>query len=122
MNRNRERGAGYAKAFLWLAVLAIVVYLCFKIIPHFLNNVALQDYMITESRFATYQRKPDSEIRETIFKKATNLEIDWIKREDIRVETSQGRVKISIEYTVPVELPGYTLNLKFSPVADNRQP
>ena len=122
MNRDRERGAGYAKALLWLAVLAIVVYLGFKIIPHFLNNVELQDFMITESRFATYQRKSDEQIRETIFKKASDLDIDWIKREDIKVETAQGRVKISIDYTVPVELPGYTLNLNFKPVADNRQP
>ena len=122
MNRDRQRGASGLKTFLTLLVLVIVVYLGFKIIPHFLNNYELQDYMITESRFATYSRKPDEQIRETIFKKASDLDIDWIKREDIKVETSQGRVKIYIDYTVPVELPGYTLNLNFKPVADNRQP
>lgn len=122
MNRDRERGAGGFKAFFSLLVLVVVVYLGFKIIPHFLNNYELQDAMVTESRFATYSRKPDTEIRETIFKKASDLDIDWIKREDIKVETAQGRVKITIDYTVPVELPGYTLNLNFKPVADNRQP
>jgi hypothetical protein len=39
----------------------------------------------------------------------------------VKVEAGGGRVTVSLDYTVPVDLKVYTLNLHFTPSAENRQ-
>jgi hypothetical protein len=122
MTRNPQRGEGKLKTFIWLFILATAIYLVVKIVPHYVNNYELQDAMRSEALHASYNRKTDADVRDTIYKKVRDLDIQQIRREDIKVETGQLRCKISVKYTVPVELPGYTLNLNFNIVADNRAP
>ena len=122
MNRNGQRGGGGLKAVVWIAILAALVYLAVKIVPHVVNNYELQDTMDQEARFAMYQRKTDMDVRDLIFRKAQSLDISGLRKDDIKVQISMERVTISVNYTVPVELPGYTLNLSFSPSADNKRP
>jgi hypothetical protein len=42
------------------------------------------------------------------------------KREDIKVVASNAMVKISLSYTVPVDLFFYHLDLHFSPSSENK--
>lgn len=43
-----------------------------------------------------------------------------MKREDIKVLSTNSVVKISVEYTVPVDLPFYRLDLHFTPSSENK--
>ena len=114
-----ERGAGRWKAVFWLLVLVALVYCTVKILPHYINNYQLEDAMKTEARFGSVQRTSDEEIRNVVYRKIQELEIP-AHREDIRVQSAPGGVRIELSYTVEVDLAGYRLKLQFHPSADNR--
>jgi hypothetical protein len=113
------------KIKLALGIFAIVasVYVCATLIPPFFANYQFQDAIETEARMSTYSTKTEDAIRETIFKQAQNLEIP-INKEEIKVHRAgligTGSVTIETQYTVHVDLPGYPLDLRFSPATKNK--
>ena len=119
MSRNRERGGSKLKAILWLLVFVAGALTAFKVVPVYIDNYSLQDKMLTEARFATVNHPTEDRIRDDIFKEIQELEIP-AHREDIKVEASSRGVKISVDYTVNVDLKVYQLKLHFSPAVDNR--
>ena len=117
--RERERGTGRLKSVLVLAFLAALIYVAFKLVPPFINNYQLEDAMKQEARFAGVNRKDQDSIRNDVFKKIQELEIP-ARREDIRVEAiAPFSVRISLDYTVPVDLSIYQLRLQFHPTGDS---
>jgi hypothetical protein len=117
--RFRERGAGKIKAVLVTAVLAFGVFAAIKIVPPYAAEYQLADKMQEQARFAVVNRYTDEQIRDNIFKVVQDLEIP-VKREAIKVEASQQIVKISVDYTVPIDLLFYHLDLHFTPSSENR--
>jgi hypothetical protein len=117
MRRESERGAGRLKTVLVILGVAAMGYGAFKIVPCYVNNYQLQDAMRAEARFAGVQRKSSEQVRDDIYKQAMQLSIP-AKREDIQVVSVQNGYSISLNYTVPVDLLGYQLALKFHPAAD----
>lgn len=118
MNRRSQRGEGKLKTIIGLAILAAIVYVGFKVIPPYINNFELEDAMKTEARFGYANRKTPEEVRNTIYKKIRELQIP-AGPEDIRVELLGNGMRITVTYTVVIELPGYTLELNFKPTVDN---
>lgn len=117
MSRMSERGAGRLKTIIGLAIVAMMVYMGFKIIPAYVNNYELEDAMKSEARFAGVNRKSPEQVRDTIYTKIKQLGIP-AQPENIRVEVLQSGMRITVTYTVVVELPGYQLELNFKPTAD----
>jgi hypothetical protein len=64
-------------------------------------------------------RYSEDQVRDNIFKVVQDLDIP-VKREEIKVVANQAMVKIDIEYTVPVDLLVYHLNLHFTPSSENK--
>ena len=117
--REREGGAGRLKTVLVLAFLAALVYVALKLVPPFVDNYQLEDAMKQEARFAGVNRKDPEAIRNDVYKKIQELEIP-ARREDIRVESiAPFSVRISLDYTVPVDLRVYQLRLQFHPTGDS---
>ena len=119
MSRERERGAIKLKAIFWLLVLGVLIFVLVKTVPAIVNNYQLEDFMKTEARFAPVQKRSEEDVRENVLKKIRELGIP-ARREDIRVESSAAGFRISVKYTVVVELPGYQFKLDFNPSADSR--
>ena len=115
---NPERGAGRLKTLIGLFVFLALAYCAFKIIPPFINNYQLQDAMVEEARFAGVQRKDTERIRDDVYKKMQEIGIP-ARREDIRIETVASGLRISLDYRVIVDLPGYQFPLQFHPTADS---
>jgi len=119
MSRDPQRGAGKLKTIILLLVLVAFVYVGFKIVPAYVDNFELEDAMKTEARFASVNRKTPEDVRNSIYKKIRDLGIP-AGPEDIRVDPVGGSgIRITVTYTVVVDLPGYTLRLNFQPTADN---
>jgi hypothetical protein len=118
-NRAPERGGSKIKGLLALIILVGMVYCGWRIVPPFLNNYQLEDAMKTEARFALAQRKTEDDIRDDIFYKVKDLGIP-ARRENIVIDNVDGALRISLDYNVPVDLPGYQFNLHFHPQGDNR--
>ncbi len=115
---NPERGAGRLKTLIGLLVFVAVGYVAFKVVPPYVNNYQLQDAMVEEARYASAQRKDLDTVRNDVFKKMQELGIP-ARREDIRVETIAAGLRISLDYRVIIDLPGYQFPLQFHPTADS---
>lgn len=117
--RRVESGRGTAKAIFALAFLAAVIFSCFKIIPVYVNNYELQDYLQNQTPFWLTQRASVDTIRGNILGKAQDLGLP-MEAEQVKVDATAARVTINIDYTVPVDLKVYTLQLHFTPSSENR--
>jgi hypothetical protein len=114
-----EWGEGKLKAILFTVILVLLVYSAFKIVPVYVQNYQLTDKMQETARFAVVNRYNEEQIRDTIFKEIQSLEIP-AKREDIKVSSSQSIVRISVDYSVPVDLFFYHMDLHFTPSSENK--
>jgi hypothetical protein len=118
-HRRSERGEGRLKAILFTAVIVLVIYSAVKIIPPYVSDYQLSDKIQEQARFAAVNRYTEEQIRDNIFKVVQELEIP-VKREDIKVAAINAVVKISLKYTVPVDLFFYHMELNFSPSSENK--
>jgi hypothetical protein len=117
--RGSERGEGKLKAIGYTAVILFVIYCGVKLIPPYVSDYQLSDKMQEQARFAVVNRYSEDQIRDNIYKVAQELEIP-AKREDIKVTATNTLVRISLSYTVPVDLFFYHADLNFSPSSENK--
>jgi hypothetical protein len=119
-NQARERGGSKLNLLITLIVLAALAFTAIKIVPVYVEAYQFQDSIEAESRFALtgYPKKSLDDIKDDIFKKVQELDIP-AKREDIRLNVTNGSVEIGLDYTVPIDLKFYQFNLQFHPHADN---
>jgi hypothetical protein len=118
-HRLSERGEGKLKAVVYLAIALFAIYSAVKIIPAYVSNYQLSDKMQEQARFSIVNRYNEEQIRNNIFKVVEDLEIP-VKREAIKVVSTSAIVKISMEYTVPVDLLVYHFDLHFTPSSENK--
>ena len=117
--RRRERGAGKIKALIVTAILAFAVYAAVKIVPPYAAEYQLADKIQEQARFAIVNRYTEEQIRDNVFKVVQDLGIP-AKREDIKIEASQQVVKIAMDYTIPIDLLAYHMDLHFTPSSENK--
>jgi hypothetical protein len=118
--RRMERGGGTIKAILWTAILVYGAFVAYKIIPAYVAEYQLADKMQEQARFAVVNRYTEDQIRDNIFKVVQDLEIP-VKRDQIKIVDTQQVVKISMDYTIPVDLLVYHLDLHFTPASENKE-
>ncbi len=117
--RRRQRGGGRLKAILWTVALLLLIYAGIELVPPYINQYQLQDKITEEARFDTVNRKTDDQIRDIIFREIQDLNIP-ARREDIKVENTYHMVRISVAYTVPVDLFFYHTELHFVASSENK--
>ena len=114
-----QRGGGTIKAILWSAILIYGAFVAYKILPAYVAEYQLADKMQEQARFSVVNHYSDEQVRDNIFKVVKDLEIP-VKREEIKVVANSDVVKISMDYTIPVDLLVYQLNLHFTPSSENK--
>jgi len=119
VSSRSQRGGGTIKAILWSAILIYGAFVAYKILPAYVAEYQLADKMQEQARFSVVNRYSEEQVRDNIFKVVKDLEIP-VKREEIKVVSNQDVVKISMDYTVPVDLLVYQLNLHFTPSSENK--
>jgi hypothetical protein len=94
-----------------------------EVVPPFFANYQFQDAIQTEAVLQAYSNQSEDQIRDTIFKKAQDLEIP-MSEDQIKVQriggTGSGTLAISADYTVHLDLPGYPLDLEFHPSSKSK--
>jgi len=116
---RRQRGEGKLKAIIVTAILVIGIIAAWKVVPPYAAKYQLQDKLNEVSLYANTQRQTEEQVRETVFKTIQDLEIP-AKREDIKVTANNSKVSILVDYTVPVDILTYHLDLHFTPSSENR--
>ena len=114
---------GTIKMVVGILVMVATVYLIAELAPPYFSNYQFQDSIRNEATLNTYTTKPEDAIRETIYKKAQDLDIPLTK-DQIKVKRmgplGSGSLMIDAEYTVHVNLPGYPLDLQFEAATSNK--
>jgi hypothetical protein len=114
-----QRGEGRFKAIAYTAIVVFGIFAAVKLLPPYIAEYQLADKMQEQARFAIVNRYTEDQIRETVFKEAQNLEIP-ITKEEIKVFASTQVVRISVDYTIPIDLLFYKMQLHFTPSSENK--
>jgi len=116
---------GTVKLIFGILVIVTAIYLGAELIPVYYANYEFQDIIKNEATLQTYTTKPEGDIQDTIFKKAQDLEIP-VNKDQIKVARhgNQGTGSLSIRapYVVHVNMPGYTMDLRFDASTENKSP
>jgi hypothetical protein len=111
------------KLIFGVAIFVIVAMVGLKLIPPFFSNYELEDAIKTEATQSTYSTRTEEDIRESIIKQARNYDIALTPKQ---VHVSRvggfgvGTLAIDAEYSVPIDLPGYSTTLEFHPSSKNK--
>ena len=116
MPRRFERGEGNFGCILWLLALGLAMLIAWKAIPVKMKSTELYDFMDELAKFSAARTPPD-ELEKEIMNRAKQLDIP-LEKKDIRVERNGDRIFMEVEYTLPVELPGYTYQWHFQQKLD----
>ena len=104
-------------------VMVASVYLIAVLGPPFFSNYQFEDAIRTEAQMDTYNTKTEDQIRDSVFKKAQDLDVP-VTREQIKVQrsgvTGTGSISIEAPYIVHVSVPGYPVDLNFDPSTRNK--
>jgi hypothetical protein len=111
------------KLVLGIVSIVVAIILIASLAPPFFSNYQFEDAIRTEAQMDTYNTKTEDQIRDSIYKKAQDLDVP-VSREQIKVQrsgvTGTGSISIEAPYTVHVNLPGYPLDLNFTPTTRNK--
>lgn len=109
--RSAERGEGTLGCILWLVVLGLVILVAWKAVPVKMRSVELYEHMDELAKFAAARSKSD-DLKKSILQKAQQLDLP-LERENIEVDLEREKVRMKVEYTVPMEILGFTWDWHF---------
>jgi hypothetical protein len=113
-----QAGAGMFKALVWLGVLLLFFYICWMIVPIYITNYQFQDSMRNEAHFAVVERKDQHQVQAAIYRTAGELGLP-VREDEIVVEPIAGGYRISVHYSVPLQILYYQFRLHLNPTADS---
>lgn len=117
--RRNERGEGRLKGILIVVIIVLAIYTAWKMVPPYVNDYQLSDKMQEQSRYALVNHYTEEQIRDNIYKVVVDLDIP-AKREDVKIVSNNNVVKISLDYTVPVDVLVYHADLHFNPNSETK--
>ena len=114
---------GTLKLIFGLAICGFVGLLGFKLIPPYFSNYEFEDSIKNESVQATYSTRTEDDIRDAIIKEARNYDIPLTPKQ-VHVTRvggfGAGTLNIEADYSVPIDLPGYSTTIEFHPSTKNK--
>jgi hypothetical protein len=114
-----ERGGSRLRVIIVTALIVAFVYVSYKIIPPYFANYQFEDDLRQEALFSIGEFDNDT-IREHVFKEMQARGVDATK-DTIHIQQNDSRgLKLSVDYTVAVDLTVYTLHLHFTPSSNNQ--
>jgi hypothetical protein len=116
--RSAERGEGNLGCILWLLLLGVVVLVAWKAVPVKMRSVELYEHMDELAKFAAARAKSE-DLKKSILKRAEQLDIP-LERDDIEVDLGAERVRMKVEYTIPMEILGFTYDWHFKQEVDRQ--
>ena len=109
--RRSERGEGNLGCVLWLLALGLATLIAWKAVPVKIQSTQLYDFMDEQAKFAA-ARTPPEEIAKQIVNRAHQLDIP-LEKQDVHVTKDGDRIFMEVEYTIPLQFPGYTYQWHF---------
>ena len=119
LRSHAQRGSGKFKAIAYMAIVVFGIFCAVRLLPPYIAEYQLSDKMQDQARFGVVNRYSEEQIRDVVFKEAQDLDVP-IKKEQIKVLVNPSLVRISLDYTVPIDLLVYKMDLHFTPSSENK--
>ena len=106
-----------------VAMFGLVALLGIKLVPPYFSNYELEDAIKTEALNSTYSTHTEEEIRDAVIKQARAYDIELTTKQVHVSRTGSygtGTLAIECDYSVPIDLPGYSTSVEFHPSSKNR--
>lgn len=117
MRRSRgQRGEGQAGCLFGLVLLALGLFLAYKLIPVKVRTAELRQEVVDQAKSAGLLT--DDKILAAILAKAQELKLP-VTEDDVKIERARGSITVDVQYTVPVQFPGYLYQWHFEHHAEN---
>jgi hypothetical protein len=115
---------GTVKAIVGFLAIIVVVYAGFQVIPPELTNYEFQDDLRTVALLGgSNPHQTDQDLIDAVLKKAQEREIS-LTPEQVTVQRigtpGAPAVYVAVDYSVPVNFPGYSFTLHFTPSSGNK--
>jgi hypothetical protein len=113
--RKSERGGARLKFLVVVAIIAIAVYAGYQFIPVVYQSFQFKDLMQHDVDAAVAMGKPAAWVQEQLSKSAPEYGIPT----DLVITAAQqdNRMEVRVQYTQPIEFPGYVYNYEFDHTA-----
>lgn len=115
-NARSQRGEGRLGCLVGIVLLIVAGLAAYRLIPIKVKAADLRDTVMDEARSAG--SVDDGGIHQKIWRKAKELELP-VGPEQIKIRRANAYIYIDVEYSVPVEFPGFTYDWKFKHHAEN---
>ena len=102
---RRERGESQLGCIFGLILLAIAIFVAYKMIPVKVKAAELRQVVTDEAKSAGSHS--DDRIRGEILRKAEDNKLP-VTEDDIKIERAHSEIDITVTYTVPIAFPGFT--------------
>jgi hypothetical protein len=114
---------GTLKMVFGVGVFVLIVFLGIKFAPAYVENFQFEDALKNDALQSTYSTKSEDEIRDLVIKHARDYDIELTPKQ-VHVARNggfgNGTLLIEVNYSVPVDLPGYSTTLEFHPSSKNQ--
>ncbi|MFL6194396.1 MAG: hypothetical protein ACJ75H_09515 [Thermoanaerobaculia bacterium] len=109
--RIAERGEGNLGCVMWLLVLGLAVLISWKMVPVKIASAELYDFMDEQAKFTGVNTTAE-DVKKNILQRAVELNLP-VDKDHVTVVRIGDRIRMTAEYSVPVQFPGYTYNWHF---------
>jgi hypothetical protein len=99
-----------------LLVFLVALFIAYKLIPVKVRAADLRQTVTDEAKSAGSRN--DAVIMKSILEKAQANNLP-VAEENVQINRTSNRIVIDVEYTVPIEFPGYTYKWNFHHHMDN---
>jgi hypothetical protein len=113
--RAAERGSGNVGCILWLIVLVVGVLIAWKAIPVKIKTAEFYDSIEEMAKFSG--SNPPDALKKQILDKANELQLP-VDKDHVKVQRIGDRIRMEVDYTVPLDFPGYTYEWHFDHQVD----
>src|SRR6266550_5569307 len=110
-SRNSERGGARLKFLIVVGIIGAVAYACYQFIPVAYQAYQIKDLMQNKADTAVALGKPAVWVKEQLVKSSAEY---GIPADAVITPTLQdNRMEVRVQYTQPIQFPGFTYNYEF---------
>lgn len=112
-----SQGHGRIGCILWLIALILFSGIVWKAVPVRIRVAEFESFLEEQARYAA--RSDGDSIKKRVLARAQEMRIP-LEKENLSVRKSAKNVRITCEYTIPLEFPGYTYHWHFEHIIDRQ--
>ena len=116
LRNRRERGEGQLGCLVGLIVLALGIFIAWKMVPIKVKAAEVRGVVVDEAKSAGTHS--DKVIMGNILSKAHDDNIP-LTEDNVKITRAAGNISIEVHYVIPVEFPGYVYQWHFDHSVSN---